>query len=266
MKKQIALIIVSLLASMSAAAQNVNENICNNEMCRVHTNTPICEMGEGVIQPDLDFIFGTCPEIPDIGIKPEIPEIPEVKPEIPDTPIVPEKPEEKPEIPDTPVIPDEPVLPDVPEFDKPEEDTPEIEVPDSSLATQVLSLVQSERAKYGLDAVTYDTLLSSAANIRAVEIKSLFSHTRPDGRSCFTALDEVGYSYRKAGENIAYEEASAEEAMGAWMTAEGDRANILGDYDYIGIGVYEKGGVIYWSQFFAGQHPVAIHGVSRTKP
>lgn len=226
MKKRIVLITVSMLAAMSVSAQNVNEKYCNNEMCRTHTKTPICEMGEGVIQPDLDFIFGTCPEIPDIEIKPEIPDIP--------------------------VIPDEPVLPDVPEFEKPEEDTPEIEVPDSNLAMQVLSLVNSERAKYGLDAVTYDTLLSSAANIRAVEIKSLFSHTRPDGRSCFTALDEVGYSYRKAGENIAYGQRSAEEVMNAWMNSEGHRANILGDYDYIGIGVYEKGGVIYWAQFFAG--------------
>ena len=206
-------------------------------MCRVHERTPICEMGEGVIQPNLDFIFGTCPEIPDVEVKPEIPEIPEVKPEIPDTPIVP----------DTPEIPDSPVIPDEPEIDE-----PETEAPDSSLAMQVLSLVNSERAKYGLDSLTYDSLLSSAANTRAIEIKSLFSHTRPDGRSCFTALDEVGYSYRKAGENIAYGQRSAEEVMNAWMNSEGHRANILGDYDYIGIGVYEKGGVIYWSQFFAG--------------
>lgn len=230
MKKQIALIIVSLLASMSAAAQNVNENICNNEMCRVHSNTPICEMGEGVIQPDLDFIFGTCP---DIEVKPELPEF--------DTPILPDIEVE----PDIPVIPEKPTLPDIPEVDK-----PEVEIPQSSLAMQVLSIVNSERAKYGLDALTYDAHLSSAADIRAVEIKTLFSHTRPDGRSCFTALDEVGYSYRKAGENIAYGQRSAEEVMNAWMNSDGHRANILGDYDYIGIGVYEKGGVIYWSQFF----------------
>lgn len=239
MKKQIALITISLLAAMSASAQNVNENYCNNEMCRIHTRTPICDMGEGVIQPDLDFIFGTCPGIPDIGIKPEAPE---VKPDTPDTPILPD-------LPDIPIIPDEPLLPDMPEADSPEIEEPEI--PEGSLAMQVISLVNSERAKYGLEALTYDSLLSSAANTRAVEIKSLFSHTRPDGRSCFTALDETGYSYRKAGENIAYGQRSAEEVMNAWMNSEGHRANILGDYDYIGVGVYEKGGVIYWSQFFA---------------
>ena len=116
---------------------------------------------------------------------------------------------------------------------------------------QVLALVNEERAKHGLQSLTYDSLVSSAANIRAKEIKSLFSHTRPDGRSCFTALDEVGYSYRKAGENIAYGQKSAKEVMSAWMNSEGHRANILGDYTYIGIGVYESGGTIYWSQFFA---------------
>lgn len=235
MKKQIALITISLLAAMTATAQNVNEKSYNNEMCRIHTRTPICETGEGVIQPDLECLLGNCPEIPDVEVKPEIPEIPEVKPEIPETP----------DVPDTPIIPD------VPEVDKPQEEEPEIQVPQNSLAMQVLSIVNSERAKYGLEALTYDSLLTSAANIRAEEIKTLFSHTRPDGRSCFTALDEVGYSYRKAGENIAYGQRSAEEVMTAWMNSEGHRANILGDYDYIGIGVYEKGGTIYWSQFFS---------------
>ena len=243
MKKQIALITVSLLASMSVSAQNVNEIKCNNEMCRVH-NTPICEMGEGVIQPDLDFIFGDCPDIPDIPdlpdyeVKPEEPQLPEA-----DTPLLPDI-EVDPEVPD---IPDIPNIPEIPE------QTPdtEVETPDSSPAFQVFSLVNSEREKYGLSPLTYDSVLQGAADIRAVEIKSLFSHTRPNGLSCFTVLDEVGYSYRKAGENIAYGQRTAEEVMTAWMNSEGHRANILGDYDYIGIGVYESGGTIYWSQFFA---------------
>lgn len=228
MKKQIAIIIVSLLASMSAAAQNVNENYCNDEMCRVH-NTPICEAGEGVIQPDFDGF------LPDIEIKPE-------------TPVFPELPEwDTPTLPDIGVKPEQPETPDVPTIP----DNPESDIPNESMAIQVLSLVNAERAKNGLSSLTYDSHLERAANLRAVEIKTLFSHTRPDGTSCFTALDEVGYSYRKAGENIAYGQRSASEVVTAWMNSEGHRANILGDYDYIGIGVYEKGGVIYWSQMFA---------------
>ncbi len=245
MKKQIALIIISMLAALSASAQNVNEKTCNNEMCRIHERTPICEMGPGVIQPDLDCIIGNCPDIPDFEVKPEIPEIPQL-PEI-DTPDLPDIGVE----PETPEIPDAeaPEAPEVPEI--PETPDNEVEMPETSLAMKVLNIVNSERAKYGLDFLTYDSTISRAAGIRAMEIKSLFSHTRPDGRSCFTALDEAGYSYRKAGENIAYGQNSPEEVMTAWMNSEGHRANILGDYDYIGIGVYESGGVIYWSQFFA---------------
>lgn len=248
MKKQIALITVSLLASLSASAQNVNENYCNNEMCRIHDVTPICQMGEGVIQPDLDFILGTCPEAPFPEVKPDIPDIPE-PPQLPeiDTPVLPDIGVE----PETPEVPDNPVVPDIPEVPEAPE-TPDVEVPDTTLALQVLSLVNSERAKYGLSALTYDSTLAKAADIRAVEIKSLFSHTRPDGSSCFTVLDEVGYSYRTAGENIAYGQQSAQEVMTAWMNSEGHRANILGDYTYIGIGVYENGGTIYWSQMFGG--------------
>ena len=218
-------------------------------MCRTCERTPICEMGEGVIQPDLDFIFGSCPDLPDhpdYEVNPELPQLPEA-----DTPILPDIGVE-PEIPVLPDVPDVeiPEQPEVPEL--PDEPDTEVETPDTSLAGQVLSLVNSERAKYGLSPLTYDSVLSRAADIRAVEIKSLFSHTRPDGTSCFTVLDEVGYSYRKAGENIAYGQQSAKEVMDAWMNSEGHRANILGDYDYIGIGVYESGGTIYWSQMFCG--------------
>ncbi|MBQ7400209.1 MAG: CAP domain-containing protein [Clostridia bacterium] len=237
MKKQIALIIISMLAAMSASAQNVNYN----EMCNYPQRTPICEMGPGVIQPDLDEIFGTCPEIPDFEVKPEIPETPE-KPDT-DIPVIPEE----------PVVPEEPPFPETPENpDIPEVPDTETETPDTSLASQVLALVNAERAKYGLSSLTYDATLGRAADIRAVEIKKLFSHTRPNGQSCFTVLDEIGYSYRTAGENIAYGQRSPEEVMTAWMNSEGHRANILGEnYTHIGIGVYESGGVIYWSQFFA---------------
>lgn len=245
MKKQIALIIISMLAAMSATAQNVN----TNEVCNIRHKTPICEMGEGVIQPDLEEIFGTCPDIP---WQPELPDLPEV-PEIPDIPDLPEAPEtpDIPDIPEVPEIPDTPDIPDVPST--PEEPDTEIEIPQDSLALQVLELVNIERAKHGLSSLTYDAALSSAANIRAVEIKTYFSHTRPGGQSCFTVLDEVGYDYRTAGENIAYGQSSAQEVMTAWMNSEGHRANILGEnYSHIGIGVYQSGGVIYWSQFFAG--------------
>ncbi len=121
----------------------------------------------------------------------------------------------------------------------------------SSYATQVLKLVNAERAKAGLSALTTNTTLTSAANVRAKETKTLFSHTRPDGSSCFTALTQAGVNYKTAGENIAYGQKTPAEVVKAWMESPGHRANIMNaNFHKVGIGVYQTGGVIYWSQLF----------------
>ena len=79
----------------------------------------------------------------------------------------------------------------------------------------------------------------------------MFSHTRPDGRSCFTALTDLGISYGGAGENIAYGQSSPEEVMTAWMNSSGHRANILNSsFTKLGVGVYKSGNTIYWVQLF----------------
>lgn len=121
-----------------------------------------------------------------------------------------------------------------------------------SYAYQVAAIVNRERAANGLGMLKYSDKLSEAAVVRAGEIQSYFSHTRPNGTSCFTALAESGIRYRYAGENIAYGQRNPEEVMKAWMNSSGHRANILSTkVDYIGIGVTYRNGVYYWSQFFA---------------
>ena len=121
----------------------------------------------------------------------------------------------------------------------------------TSYAAQVVSLVNAERAKYGLSALTMDSSVTAAAQVRAGELYQSFSHTRPDGRSCFTALREAGASYSGAGENIAYGQRSPEAVMQAWMNSSGHRANILSNkYTKIGVGYTVKNGVTYWTQMF----------------
>lgn len=118
-------------------------------------------------------------------------------------------------------------------------------------AGEVLRLVNVERAKAGLPALTTNSTLTAAANKRAQETKQSFSHTRPDGSSCFTVLAEYGISYRTAGENIAYGQRTPQEVVNGWMNSPGHRANILkSSFGKVGIGVYESNGVIYWSQLF----------------
>lgn len=119
-------------------------------------------------------------------------------------------------------------------------------------AYQVAAIVNRERATNGLEPLKFSDKLSEAAIVRAKEIQTYFSHTRPDGRSCFTAVTDMGIRYRTVGENIAYGQRDPEEVMKGWMNSAGHRANILSkNYDYVGIGVAYKNGVYYWTQFFA---------------
>ena len=118
---------------------------------------------------------------------------------------------------------------------------------------EVVRLVNAERAKYGLAALTQDDGAQNVAHVRAKEIVQSFSHTRPDGRSCFTAASDLGVTYRSAGENIAYGYATPAQVVNGWMNSEGHRKNILSSsYTKIGVGSYSANGVMYWSQFFIG--------------
>ena len=118
---------------------------------------------------------------------------------------------------------------------------------------EVIRLVNAERAKYGLSALTKDNGATKAAHVRAKEIVKSFSHTRPNGTSCFTVAKELGISYRSAGENIAYGYSSPKQVVNGWMNSEGHRKNILSSsFTKIGVGCYSSRGVLYWSQFFMG--------------
>lgn len=118
---------------------------------------------------------------------------------------------------------------------------------------QVISLVNRDRANNGLGPVTATPELMAAAQKRAEEIVSTFSHTRPDGRSCFTVLSECGVSYSSCGENIAAGQNTPEAVETAWMNSPGHRANILrSGYGHIGVGyVTIPGGYgTYWVEIF----------------
>ena len=118
-------------------------------------------------------------------------------------------------------------------------------------AGRVIELVNEERAAKGLKPLEYRADVQNAADIRANEIVTSFSHTRPDGSSCFTVLNQTGVTYRAVGENIAYGQRSAEEVMNGWMNSSGHRANILSEnYTGIAVGIVQKGNVKYWVQIF----------------
>lgn len=123
----------------------------------------------------------------------------------------------------------------------------------ASYINQVLNLVNVERAKAGLSPLSLDAAINNAAMVRAEEIQSNFSHTRPNGSGFYTALREAGVIYRQSGENIAWGQQSPAQVVDAWMNSSGHRANIMSpDFTRIGVGYMENSvGTPYWVQLFA---------------
>jgi len=123
----------------------------------------------------------------------------------------------------------------------------------SQYLQEVLDLVNKERAEAGLAPLALDEKLNEAAKVRAQEITSNFSHTRPDGTDPFTVLQEYGCSYMSAGENIAAGQSTPAEVVESWMNSEGHRANILSpDFTKLGVGYCQvnSGYKYYWVQLF----------------
>ena len=138
--------------------------------------------------------------------------------------------------------------PSLPGIDQGQPQTPDA----GNYAEEILSLVNEERSRAGVSALTLDASAERAAEIRAEEIEQNFSHTRPDGGDFSTALSQQGVNFRTSGENIAYGQNSAEEVMQGWMNSSGHRANILNQsFTSIGVGHAEdESGTDYWTQLF----------------
>ena len=118
----------------------------------------------------------------------------------------------------------------------------------------VLDQVNQVRQGLGLSPLTLNTTLVNAAHTRSMEIVEQASHTRPDGRSCFTAWDDAGVSYISAGENIAAGQQTPEEVMEDWINSPGHYANIIDEnFTELAVGCYYVPGSTYgyyWVQCF----------------
>lgn len=111
-------------------------------------------------------------------------------------------------------------------------------------------------------ALSYDYALEEIAIQRAIEISHQFSHTRPDGTTCFTVVDSTGGTTN--GENIAVGYATPSAAFEAWKeesepySGQGHRRNMLGVGDNgndLGFVCFAMAGVkvngrYYWAMEF----------------
>ena len=123
----------------------------------------------------------------------------------------------------------------------------DLPVPLSDFELEVLRLTNLERLAQGLNPLTATEALQKATDIRAEEVKGYFSHTRPNGSSCFTVLDDLDIPYGWAAENIAIGQRSPASVVADWMASEGHRANILTpELGHMGVGELKNA----WVQLF----------------
>jgi uncharacterized protein YkwD len=124
---------------------------------------------------------------------------------------------------------------------------------DTSVAAQVVKLVNAERKKAGCKSVTIDARLTAAAAGHAKDMAAAnyFSHTSKDGRTFVDRIEAQGYA-KPRSENIAAGQPTVSAVMGAWMKSAGHRANIL-DCSATQMGAASANGGsygIYWVQDF----------------
>ena len=133
-----------------------------------------------------------------------------------------------------------------------------VEAPKKRWEYEVLSLVNQERVRNGLEKLTWGDTCADAAETRATELVKLYAHTRPDGSSWDTACEapDKGSVYLE-GENLVVGSSavSPETTVAAWMNSEAHRANILNpDFTKLSVGFHFDPSTQYkthWSQYFA---------------
>jgi uncharacterized YkwD family protein len=111
----------------------------------------------------------------------------------------------------------------------------------SAFASEVVTLVNQERTKAGLEPLASDSSLSAMALDKAKDMYNnhYFDHTSPTYGSPFDMMKTYGIQYTYAGENIAMGQRTPQEVMTSWMNSAGHRQNILSpNYTKIGVSYY----------------------------
>ncbi|MBE7062642.1 MAG: hypothetical protein E7390_02485 [Ruminococcaceae bacterium] len=125
---------------------------------------------------------------------------------------------------------------------------------------EVLKLINIERANVGLQSLSMVSDLQASCDVRAVELETSFSHTRPDGSGCYTTIPK-SFPHKGTGENAAKGQTSPEQVVESWMNSSGHRANILNfAAGYMGVGYAEKENT--WIQQFTARDTIVDCKVS----
>jgi len=131
---------------------------------------------------------------------------------------------------------------------------------DQAWRDEVLDLTNAERLREGLTPLISCTRLHVAAQVHsdAMHEQGFYDHVNPyTGADPGSRAADAGYNWYSIGENAYKSPQSPREAVRGWMNSPGHRANILGDYQHLGVGItlggsgtYGDGDWYFWVQKF----------------
>lgn len=132
-----------------------------------------------------------------------------------------------------------------------EDEDDEEKLSDSTLSGYVDTMINSMhqmRTSSDLDRFAVSSSLKNAAQTRAKELVSLYSHTRPNGKDYTDVLTQYSVGYTKSYEIISSDQSAIGTLLSYWLS-DSSISPILtsADYKYIGVGcASDDNGKLYW--------------------
>jgi uncharacterized protein YkwD len=127
----------------------------------------------------------------------------------------------------------------------------------ASYESQVLTLTNQERAKAGCAPLAANAQLAAAAKAHDDDMakSGTMTHTGTDGSTPATRIQAAGYTWKMAGENVAYGQKTPAQVMTDWMNSPAHKANILNcGYKDLGVAyTTDSRGRAYWTQNFGAR-------------
>src|SRR3989344_734764 len=126
-------------------------------------------------------------------------------------------------------------------------------------------LTNEKRAAENLPTLVVNPLLTQAAEMKAQDMaeQGYFAHTSPEGKTPWYWIEQVGYKYQYAGENLAVNFRDSEDVTNAWLNSPTHQANIVkGNYTEMGTGVvrgmYQGKNTVFVAQVYANPLPTPV--------
>ncbi|NCU41075.1 CAP domain-containing protein [Candidatus Saccharibacteria bacterium] len=119
-------------------------------------------------------------------------------------------------------------------------DKPVFVEPHTILIPQVIDVISKTneyRVYKGLTPLSENALLTQSACAKAQHMidNDYWAHIAPDGTEPWYWINQTGYIYSRAGENLAYGQRTSAKVSAGWINSTTHRENILGDFTEVGV-------------------------------